>query len=312
MQVFTTTFTAVAMLLTIGILGYWLLSRRVLAGPVIGSLSALAINIALPCMTFSGIIANFHPEENTGWWSLPLWWLGMTALFAALTFICSAMSAKQTRREFRVALLFQNGIFFPIAIISEIFGPASPMLVDLFLFMLFFPAFFFSFSPLFFSHGLKIDPLKVFNPVLISTLVAVLIRYAGFDSFLPKFLTEGVRMVGAMTVPLLMLVLGGNIYIDMKGSGRPAYLENLKFVLAKNIVFPVAALGAIMALRPPESVAFIIMIQASVPPITAAPIIVEREGGDRNIVNQFMVSSFLLSLVSLPAMLAFFSALYSR
>ena len=230
MQVFTTTFTAVAMLLTIGILGYWLLSRRVLAGPVIGSLSALAINIALPCMTFSGIIANFRPEENTGWWSLPLWWLGMTALFAALTFICSAMSAKQTRREFRVALLFQNGIFFPIAIISEIFGPASPMLVDLFLFMLFFPAFFFSFSPLFFSHGLKIDPLKVFNPVLISTLVAVLIRYAGFDSFLPvpdRRRPHG----GAMTVPPLMLVLEETY--TSTAEARPAYLENLKFVLPR-------------------------------------------------------------------------------
>jgi predicted permease len=113
MQIFLTTFTAVAMLLTIGIIGYWMLSRKEIAGGVLGSLSALAIDISLPCLTFAGILTNFHPEKNTTWWTLPLWWLGSTALFIVLTFICSTVARAEYRREFRVSLLFQNGIFFP-------------------------------------------------------------------------------------------------------------------------------------------------------------------------------------------------------
>jgi predicted permease len=85
----------------------------------------LAIDISLPCLTFSGILRNFRPETDTTWWTLPLWWLGSTALFAALTFICSFVSKAEYRREFRVSLLFQNGIFFPLAIIAEMYGTSS-------------------------------------------------------------------------------------------------------------------------------------------------------------------------------------------
>jgi malate permease and related proteins len=311
MQIFLTTFTAVAMLLTIGILGYWMLSRKVIAGGVLGSLSALAIDISLPCLTFAGILTNFHPEKNTTWWTLPLWWLASSALFTALTFICSSVSKAEYRREFRVSLLFQNGIFFPLAIIAEMYGTNSALLVELFLFTLFYPVFFFNGSPLFFSKGLKVDPAKVFNPVFMATILAIALRYAGLDAFLPRFLIEGTKMVGAMSVPLLMLVLGGNIYVDMKGSERPAYLENLKFVIMKNLVFPLVTLGMLMIVKPPQSVAFIIMMQAAVPPVTAIPVITEREGGNRNIVNQFMVASFLFSLVSLPAMLLLFSQFFT-
>ena len=53
------------------------------------------------------------------------------------------------------------------------------------------------------------------------------------------------------------------------------------------------------------------MMQACVPPVTAIPIITEREGGDRNIVNQFMVASFLFSLLTIPAMLMLFSRFFT-
>jgi malate permease and related proteins len=311
MQIFLTTFTAVAMLLTIGLLGYWMLSRKVVSGPVLGSLSTLAIDIALPCLIFAGILTNFHPEKNTAWWTLPLWWLGSTVLFLLLTFICSTVSTAEFRREFRVSLLFQNGIFFPLAIIAEVYGAGSPLLVELFLFTLFYPMFFFNVAPLFFRKDFGTGGARIINPVLAATVLALVIHLAGLDTFIPRFLIEGSKMVGAMSVPLLMLVLGGNLYIDMEGSEKPAYREILKFIFMKNLVFPLVTLGALMAVRPPYPVALLIMMQASVPPVTAIPIITEREGGNRNMVNQFMVASFLFSLLSLPAMLMLFTRYFT-
>ncbi len=86
------------------------------------------------------------------------------------------------------------------------------------------------------------DPAKVVNPVLVATILAVVVRYAGIDTFIPKFLIDGIQMVGAMSVPLLMLVLGGNIYIDLRGSGKPAYQEP-EIRDLKNLVFPLVTRG---------------------------------------------------------------------
>ncbi|HNY64446.1 MAG TPA: AEC family transporter [Deltaproteobacteria bacterium] len=311
MQIFLTTFTAVAMLLTIGILGYWLISRKVIAGPVLGPLSVLAIDIALPCLIFAGILTKFNPAQHTDWWNLILWWAGAQALFTVLAFVFSLVSKAGHRREFRVSLLFQNGIFFPLAIIAEMFGTGSFMIVQLFLYTLFYPAFFFNTAPLFFRRGLKLKPARILNPVLAATLLAVAVRYTGLDGFVPKFLMEGIRMVGAMSVPLLMLVLGGTIYLDMSEIERPSYGENLKFVAVKNILFPLATLGVLTVVRPPYAIAFIIMLQAAVPPVTAVPVITGREGGNRNIVTQFMVASFLCSLITLPLMITIFSRFFT-
>jgi len=307
MGIFATTFTAVATLLIIGILGFWLLSRRVIAGTILGALTVLSIDIALPSLTFTGIVSGFDPGTQSFWWTLPLWWIGFTLVALAMTVALSWVSRREFRREFRAALFFQNGIFFPLAIITEMFGGSSPLLINLFLFTLFYPAFFFNVSPLFFNREMRHDLSRVFNPVLIATAAAVIITLLDLKAYLPEFLVSGLKLVGGMTVPLLMIVLGGNIFLDLRASGAVHYGEALKFVCVKNVLFPAIALGALLLLRPPYEIALIVMLQSAVPPVTAIPIITEREGGDRNIVNQYMVASFLFSLTSLPAVIMVFS-----
>jgi malate permease and related proteins len=52
------------------------------------------------------------------------------------------------------------------------------------------------------------------------------------------------------------------------------------------------------------------MLQAAVPPITAIPILVERCGGNRRITSQFVVVSFLFSILSIPAFIYLFSRFF--
>jgi hypothetical protein len=78
----------------------------------------------------------------------------------------------------------------------------------------------------------------------------------------------------------------------------------------KNLVFPLAFLGLLIWLKPDFPVALIIIMQASVPPITAIPIFTERSGGNRAITNQFIVASFVFSITSIPAMIFLFSRFF--
>ena len=106
------TFESVALLLGLGMLGFWLISRKILFGEALSFLSTLALDIALPSLVFVNVILGFQPEDFPGWWKLPLWWLVFTVFAAAMTGLFMLTAKKGLRREFGITLFFQNGLFF--------------------------------------------------------------------------------------------------------------------------------------------------------------------------------------------------------
>jgi predicted permease len=311
-EIVITTFESVAVLLGIGILGFSIVVRRILPEDALGVLTTIAIDIALPCLIFANIIGNFQPADMPGWYLLPLWWVGFTMLAFVLSGLFSLLSRRETRREFAATLFYQNAIFFPLAILSGMFGNSSTQVVALFLFTMFSPSFFFSTYHFFFGGaGRAMDWKKVFNIVLVATAAATLLALAGTQGMVPGFLVRSLLMVGAMAIPLLMIILGGNIYLDYRNKGSLFIGEVVKFVIMKNFLFPLVMLGVLLIVRPAHDVALILLLESAVPPITAMPIVVERAGGNRNIVNQFMFASFVLALVSIPAMVLLFEYFFA-
>lgn len=306
-NILITTFESVALLIGIGVLGLWIISRRILPQDALGIMSILALDISLPSLVFVNIIENFKPSDFPGWWLLPLWWTGYTVFQGCLTAFFSWVAEQRTRREFAVSLFFQNALFFPLAILIGLFGQDSPYIVQLFFFILLFPSLLFSTAHLFFGKPQKTFAwAKIFNKVLISTILATAFRLSGTSEIIPDFVISALSMIGDMTLPLLLLILGGNIYVDFKNKGRLYPWEVSKFVLIKNFIYPLITLCLLVTIRPPFHIALLIILQASVPPITAIPILTGRAGGNREIVNQFMFSSFAISLVSIPLMIGLF------
>ena len=312
MDLFITTFESVAVLLGIGFIGFWIIRRKIIPENILGILSPLALEIALPSLIFVNIIQGFSPSEYPDWWQLPLWWFLFTATVAVLTFVFMFLSKKETRREFGISLFFQNGIFFPLAIIAGMYPGEPSYLVFLFLFTLFFPAFFFNTYHLFFGkREKKLDWKKILHPVLIATIIAIIIRLSNLPGYIPEFAISIFQILGAMALPLIMIILGGNIYIDFQKKGIIHKYEIIKFIAIKNIVFPLAFLGILFYIHPDYIIALIILLQSAVPPVTSVPLVTERANGNRSIVNQFVVASFIFSLISIPLMIMLFSMFFS-
>ena len=313
MDILLITFQSVAALLGIGVLGFWVIAKRILPENLLGFLTTLAIDIALPCLVFSNIILDFSPEKDPNWWRLPLWWVFFTVIALVLSLTTMFLSKKETRSEFAISLFYQNGLFFPLIIITGVFGKGAPYLVQLFLFMLLHPSVVFGTYYLFFRRqngAEKVNWRRILNPVLIITLVALVIRLLGWQTYLPTFVITIFQMLGAMSLPLLMIILGGNIYLDFKRQKQFHVVEIIKFALVKNFVFPLVFLGLLILLRPDYGVALIIILQSAVPPITAIPLLAERSGGDRVISGQFIVASFFLSIISIPIVLYLFNMVF--
>lgn len=316
---FNMVFQAVAALLGIGVLGFLIVRRKLVPENIMDVLATLAIDIALPCLVFANIIVDFSPAEFPDWWQLPLWWLFFQFTALVLSLITMFVSQRSTRREFAATMFFQNGIFFPIIILGGIFGAGNPYLAQLFVFILLHPSLYFSSFYLFFRAFRKdnvsdvkrtLNTKRVFNPVLILTVIALALKLPGIDIYLPRFLITLVQMVGSMSLPLLMIFLGGSLYMDFKKKGEIYTLEIIKFLIVKNIVFPLVFLGILIILQPDYNIALIIMLQSAIPPVTGIPILTEREGGNRAITNQFVLASFIFSIMSLPSMFMLFSRFF--
>lgn len=320
MGIFNITLQSVAALLAIGLLGFWIIKRHMIPENILRFLAVLAIDIALPCIVFANIVTQFSPSTFTNWWHYPLWWLVFSAFALILSLGTMWVSAKATRREFVISLFFQNGIFFPLIIISGVFGPTNPYIPILFIFIAFHPSLYFSTNHLFFKKstlqaGKNIEDKgknrmrlgRILNPVLISTVAATAIKLSGADSHLPTFIITVFQMLGGMSLPLLMLILGGSLYVDFQNKG-PLYIkEIIKFVLIKNVLFPLAFIALLVFARPAYPIAMILFLQSAIPPITAIPIETERQGGNRLITNQFILASFVFSILSIPAMFNLFT-----
>lgn len=318
MSLLLITFEAVFVLLGIGVLGFWVIGRRRVPGTTLAFLSSLAIDIALPFLVLANLIRDFSTNNFPDWWHMPLWWLGFTVISSALSLAASYMVKKEIRSEFAISLFYQNGLFFPLIIITGLFGLGNPYLVSLFVFMALHPSLVFSTYTLFFGKKIQTQKLslrRIVNPVLVTTLIGMIIGLVAVNRYIPDFILSILTMVGAMATPLFMLILGGNVYNDfmLKEEGKRRFYtwDLLKFIAVKNLIFPLVFLGLLIMLRPDTITAFIILLQAAVPPITAIPIFAERCGGNRAIASQFIVGSFVFSVISIPAMIYLFSVFFS-
>jgi predicted permease len=108
--------------------------------------------------------------------------------------------------------------------------------------------------------------------------------------------------------PLTHLTL---IDLDFQKKGAVRVAEMVKFVITKNIVFPLVFLGILLVIRSPYPVALLIILESAIPPVTAVPLVTERCGGNRAVVDQFLLASFLFSLISVSVMVSLFSGFFS-
>lgn len=302
---------AIILLLGIGVVGYFMLARDIAKPDILPYLSTLALEVSLPLYVFATLVQQFDPATNERWWAFPLWWVFFAVVTLGLALVFGRTFPSDIRKESVVAMYLHNSLFVPLALIVGLFGTTSVHVADLFLFTLFSVAFYFNFYPVLFrdraalvrTSGFARDWKKLFNPLIRMTLFTLLLIFSGASAYIPPVIVSVAQKVGDLAFTLVMLVLGGYIYLDMRAAGKFRLREVAQFVLFKNIVFPLVFLGAIYALKPDYSVALLLLLSAAAPPLSTIPILTKRQNGDIAISNQYLVASFLASIVTIPAMI---------
>jgi predicted permease len=138
-------------------------------------------------------------------------------------------------------------------------------------------------------------------------VISAAIKLTGTETHIPTFLLNVFQILGGMSLPLLMMILGGSLYVDFQNKGPIHVKEMIKFVIMKNLLFPLVCITVLVLIRPAYPLALIVFLQSASPPITGIPIQTGRQGGNVSITNQFILASFIFSMLSVPLMFTLFT-----
>ncbi len=137
------------------------------------------------------------------------------------------------------------------------------------------------------------------NPAFVAFLIAVPLYLFNGMAWFPKFLFNGIDVVGKMTTPLCMLILGIRLAtIELK-----KLFSNPKIYLTcglKLLVFPLFGFGISMLLPLPDTFRYAVLILCGTPCASVLLGMAEMHGKSTDLAANCILLSTLFSIVTLP------------
>jgi len=293
--------------------GYFLVRKNILKDAGLDTLSRLVVEVTLPVLIFCQLVKEFSFSAYSNWWLFPLISIAITifALAVGLAFAGFIDKDRQRRMQFLSLVTFQNSGYLPLALIVTLLpaAEAGPMLIYLFLFLLGFNLIMWSVGVymLTFSAAKKFEMASFFSPPVAATLFSLLFIFLGLNTRTPDFIIRPLRMLGDCTLPLAMLVVGGNL--AQIHFGRVDKKAMFLLTLAKLIILPALGLWLVAAFRLPGPIGLLILMQLAVPPATSLSVIIRHYKKDDLLISQGIFFGHILGLVTLPLFLSLYFAL---
>ena len=312
LESFKITGLAVAQIFLLAALGYFLIKRNMLGPEGLNALSRLVIEVTLPLMIFCQLIKDFSFALYSNWWIFPLISIAITiaGLIVGAVFL-GLIRGPQHKLQFLSLIAFQNSGYLALALVAALLpsDKLDSMFTYIFLFLLGFNLVMWSLGVyiLSFTRAKKFELGSLFSPPVIATLVSLILIFFSLNKFIPEAVLKPLRMVGDCTLPLAMLVVGGNLasihlgHIDKKAMSL--------MILAKLIILPVLGIWLVIKFKFPELVGLLILMQLAVPSATSLSLIITHYKKEDLLISQGIFLSHIVSLVTLPLFLSLYFTL---
>ena len=306
-QSFSLVAGAVVQIFILGLIGYLLVKKGVLTKQGMDFLCRLVIEVTLPAMIFSRLIRGFNFNLEPSWWLFPL--LSFVITFLGLLvggLFVNLFKQDESKRQFLSLVAFQNSGYLPLALVAALLSneEAQLMFIYIFLFLLGFNLVVWSLGVhiLSYHQNKKFEMGSLFSPPVLATIVTMGLVGIGVNGFIPGIILKPLRMMGDATLPLAMIVVGGNLglikirHIQLK----PVIL----LIIAKLVILPIIGLLFIWSFSPPKLIKLLIIMQLAMPSATSLSLIVTHYKRDDLIVSQGVLLTHLVSLISIPLFLS--------
>jgi len=321
---FSETFMALLRVFIIIVVAGLLVRKKIITQSHIKSLTAVTVNVFLPCLIFSNILANFEPGSLKIWWVLPL----SSGLLTGLGLILGALlffRELPAKKNMLALTSMQNAGYLILPIGAVVYADQfEKFALYCFLFIL-------GISPILWSVGKylctagageKLSYKGLMTPPFIANIAGLVLVFTKLNVVftnpneqgryvITHTLFKSIDLLGQATVPLATFVLGailGSIAFRL----RPYLFDAIRTVAVKLIILPLITIWILYALDWGSSfplIADFLVLQAASPPATGLILQVRNYGGDEQKISSLMLVHYFLCGITLPFWLAFWHSL---
>lgn len=286
----------VAMFLMMAI-GIVLFRLRMLDNRSVSGLANITLYVSTPAVVIHSLATTFDMERLVG----GVWCFALSALFTALSGAVAWLAFRERRRVAQLGILVSNMGFLGVPLVQNVVGEEYVFYVS---------ACIAAQIPFVWTYGLWLITQDrstislrriVTNPSIIAVVAGIVLFLCSVS--LTGVLEVAVSDMANLNTGLAMLILGSYLaQTDVRSLLRDAnlYLSNL----LRLVVVPALCILVLAPLPLSEPVKLTVLIANSAPCGTTSAMFSQLYGGDYRFAAGLVSSSTLLSLVTLPAVLA--------
>lgn len=263
-------------------------------------ISSLVVNVTAPILIIGGMIQQNALNGREFFGMLAVSVLSYVFLFALTIVIPKVI--KVPRKDlgiYKFMIMFSNVGFMGFPVVSAVFGEGA----------IFYAAIFnLPFSLLVYTLGINFisnsedggqgfDYKKLINPGVISVVIGLVIL--GFQLNLPTFLTTSIQMIGGLTTPLSMIVIGASLSgVKVKTLFSNSKLYIYSFI--KLVMIPLITLVILKWVGIEGMILGVASILAGMPVAANAVILSNEYGGNDTLASEGVFISTMLSIITIP------------
>ncbi len=302
-----TVFSAIFQLFLICLAAGVLVRMKIISSLQVQALSAVTVNVFLPCLIMSKTLLRFHPESFYNWWILPL--AGVLMIVAGLFFSGFFFKMRRGKRPLMPLASMQNAVYIVLPV-GQVLFPDKFDTFALYCFLLILGA-----TPVMWSLGKvmisgekesRIQVKDFITPPFSAMLAAIFLTFTHLSSFVPGSVIAAMNLLGQATVPVAVFILGATIgalsFKDIPSIQDILIVSAVKYILLPVSMSAILYFGKFYASMP--LLCSMLVIQAAAPPATNLILIAKHYGGDTESFSSMLVIQYLICLVAMPVWIA--------
>lgn len=294
-------FNQVVVLFMVMFIGFYAKKKGIITDMVGKKLSELLLRITSPFLVISSFQLEFSQEMLHN--------VFIVLVFALVAHVFSILFGKvlyykypdRVKKIMKFATVYSNCGFMGFPILSSLFGKPGVLYGSIYVAV--FNVFLWTNGVMIFKEKKGFDLKKVItNPGFFSVIIGML--FFVFSISLPAPVSKTLEMVGSMTTPLSMLIVGAvlaEVEIKQLLYGFPLY-----YVTAvRLLVIPLLTLLVMKLIGVPGVIAGTCVLLVAMPVAATTTIFAEMYDGDAPFASRIVAFSTLASIVTMPLVISF-------